>query len=88
METVTRICDFRALKTISGGIYHTLKTYNDNQITGRDWEYLHTHLSLPSDTLHGFELTDNGFKLYTKKFVLTYTHDRYSTDNRIIELKG
>lgn len=50
----TRICNFRALKTIGGGIYHTLRTYKDNQITGRDWEYLYSHLSLPSNTLHGF----------------------------------
>lgn len=87
MNEATRICNFRALKTISGGIYHTLKTYQDNQITGRDWEYLYSHLSLASDTLHGFELLENGFRFYTRQFVLTYTHDDF-TEKRIIELKG
>lgn len=73
MQTSTRICDFRALKTISGGIYHILRTYKVMQINGRDWEYLYSNLSLPSDIVHGFKLTEKGFKFYTRKFVMSYT---------------
>ncbi len=77
----------KAIKTISGGIFHGIIINNDKELTGRDWELLCSHLKIRTDTIHSVTPIPNGFILSTKSMSLKYLHNSFSLEKRVIELK-
>ncbi len=78
--------NFRALKTVCGGIFHSLITYGKDELSERDWEYLHSHLHVPDQTVYCVETAKNGFRFSSKSLDMKYVHDSFSTDARVIEI--
>jgi hypothetical protein len=80
--------DFMALKTLSGGLYHSLTTYQVKEFSGYNWDCLCSHLKIPVDTIHSVYLKGYGFFLETRYFRFQYTHDEYDTNKRIVQISG
>ncbi len=75
-----------ALKTICGGIFHSLVTYGSSQVGEHNWAHLHSHLHIPESTVYCVEATENGFRFTCKFLFLTYVHDDFNTERRVIEI--
>jgi hypothetical protein len=80
--------NFKAVKTISGGLYHSLISSDKMELNGRDWELLCSHLKIPPDTIHSVEFKGDGFQLQTKDFTFRYRHNGFDTDKRTVEIVG
>lgn len=77
----------KAIRTIAGGIFHSIVTNHTKELAGRDWELLCGHLKISKDTIHCVSLIPNGFTLTTRQVYLRYVHDNYSVDKRKVEFK-
>jgi hypothetical protein len=78
----------KSLKTISGGLYHSLVTNNAKEFDGRDWDLFCSHFNIPPNTIHSIEFTGTGFILTTKDLYFRYVHNNFDTEKRIVEIKG
>lgn len=77
----------KAIKTIAGGIFHSIVTNHVKELSGRDWELLCSHLKIHHDTIHSITIIPNGFTVTTKTVMMRYVHDVYSVDKRKIEIR-
>jgi hypothetical protein len=75
----------KAMKTIAGGLFYSIITYNTTELHGRDWELLCSYLKIETDTLHSVSVIPNGFQLSTKTFSMRYTHNSYHLERRKVE---
>ena len=76
----------KAIKTIAGGLFHSILTKNRRELSGRDWELLCSHLQIDTDTIHSVSPIPNGFTLSTRVVSLRYVHDNCHIEKRKVEV--
>lgn len=77
----------KAIKTVSGGIFHGIVLYKERELCGRDWEILCSHLKISTNTIHSLTAIPNGFVLTTKSMSFKYLHENFSCEKRVVEIR-
>jgi hypothetical protein len=69
-----------ALRTISGAIFHCIKTNNQKELSDRDWQYLRSYLHLDPSTVYHLEGNKNGFVFTCRALTMKYVHHAFHSE--------